>query len=211
MRGKYRILKILAFLGGILVAGGVKWVLCAQTLPPELERIVNKLETKFGLKSGEMAIVVLISEQRLYLLKDGKILRKYAVSTSKYGIGKRAGSYKTPLGTHRIEKKIGGNAKMGEIFVARQRTGKVAEIYTDSSETGLDLVTTRILWLRGLEPGVNAGDGIDSFSRCIYIHGTHEEGLIGRPASKGCIRMKNRDIIELFKIVPVGTLVEIHK
>ena len=91
------------------------------------------------------------------------------------------------------------------IFRSRANTGKVAKILTEPIDVEEDLVLTRILWLEGLEPGVNRGPGIDSKSRYIYIHGTNEEGLIGTPASHGCLRMKNDDVIDLFDRVPVGT------
>jgi len=175
-------------------------------LPPK--RILRKLQ-KFGLKPHELAIVVKISEQKLYLVRDGEIVKTYPVSTSKYGVGNQKGSNRTPLGTHRIFKKIGDGAKIGAIFEHNVDTGRVATIHTDETQSGEDLITTRIMWLEGLEPGINRGEGIDSRDRHIYIHGTPEEWLIGRPASHGCIRMKNRDVVELFNLVREGTLVEI--
>ncbi|MCU0666972.1 MAG: L,D-transpeptidase [Candidatus Omnitrophica bacterium] len=147
-----------------------------------------------------------ISAQRLYLRCGNTIIKSYPVSTSKYGIGNREGSNKTPLGLHQIVSKIGRNAPLGAIFKYRRKTGKIARV----REAG-DLITTRILRLAGLEKGVNKGRGIDSFQRCIYIHGTPEENLIGKPASHGCIRMKNRDIIKLFNLVRRNTLLYIHK
>ena len=129
------------------------------------------------------------------------------ISTSKYGAGNKAGSNKTPLGLHRIVSKIGRNACIGTIFKRRRNTGKIVRF---SNYSG-DLITTRILRLEGLERGVNKGKGIDSFRRCIYIHGTPEEKFIGKPASHGCIRMKNRDIIHLFEIIKRGTRVLISK
>jgi lipoprotein-anchoring transpeptidase ErfK/SrfK len=140
--------------------------------------------------------------------RDGAI--SYPVSTSKFGVGNRENSNKTPLGTHRVKMKYGDNAPLGTVFQARVNTGKVATIHTDSTDREEDLITSRILWLEGLEPGKNRGKGIDSYRRYIYIHGTPEEGLIGTPASHGCIRMKNQEVVELFEKVPVGTLVEIQ-
>ncbi len=154
-----------------------------------------------------MMIIVDISRQRLYLKKGKRILKSYPVSTSRYGVGNRDGSFKTPLGRHIVVSKIGRNARFGEILRNRRRTGKIARIGRDSAG---DLITTRILRLKGTEPGVNAGKGIDTFQRCIYIHGTAEEHKIGRTASHGCIRMKNKDIIELFRIIKRGTLVDIR-
>ncbi len=139
----------------------------------------------------------------MQVIVKGKIIKRYPVSTSKYGIGNKQDSYKTPLGWHRTVQKFGRNAKKGEIFVNRRRTGKIAARVKEHK----DLITSRILRLEGLEPGVNRGKGIDSFQREIYIHGTAEEHLIGRPASHGCIRMKNRDIIELFNKIDINCLV----
>ena len=170
----------------------------------------KELESRFGLESDECAIFVSVSDQTLYLIRDEGIVRTYPVSTSKYGIGNREGSKKTPVGTHRISKKIGRGVRFGTIFESRMNTGRVAAIYRDSTDTEEDLIATRILWLEGLVPGINRGHGVDSYERRIYIHGTHEEGLIGTPASNGCIRMRNRDVAELFDLVRKGTLVEIQ-
>lgn len=136
-----------------------------------------------------------------------KIIKGYLISTSQFGSGSKVGSNKTPLGLHKIASKIGRNASFGAIFKRRRNTGKIAKINKD----GGDLMTTRILRLEGLQKGINKGKGIDSFKRCIYIHGTPEEKLIGKPASHGCIRMKNRDIIELFDLAKRGTAVKITK
>lgn len=155
-------------------------------------------------------IIVKIGEQRLYLLKGDTVIKEYPISTSKYGIGSKEGSYKTPIGLHKISRKIGGGAQIGTIFIGGKNMGRIASIYRDKRRSVKDLVLTRILWLEGLEPGVNKGLGVDSFKRRIYIHGTQEEGYIGQPASMGCIRMKNRDVVELFDMVNEGTLVEIQ-
>jgi len=190
----------------------LSYMLCsgAGYLPqtPEGKQPIDKLQSQFGLKADEFSIIVDISDQMLYLAKDQKIIKRYLVSTSKYGAGNRAGSHKTPLGTHRICHKIGEGAKINTIFKAGINTGKTMEIGIDSKE---DLITTRIMWLKGLEAGINKGNGIDSYNRRIYIHGTPEEELIGRPASYGCIRMKNKDVIELFNLLKEGTLVEIKE
>ena len=155
-------------------------------------------------------IKVSVANQMLYLIENEQILHQYPVSTSVYGIGSEAGSNKTPLGKHKILNKIGDGAPLGAIFKSRINTGRVAALYTDNTDLEEDDVTTRILRLTGLEPGKNQGPGVDSFARYIYIHGTPEEGLIGRPASHGCIRMKNTDVIELFDLVREGTLVMIE-
>ncbi len=150
-----------------------------------------------------------ISEQKLYVMRDNQIWKEYPVSTSKYGVGNESGSNKTPLGKHKVREKFGAGAPINTIFKSRENTKKIAEISIKAEETGKDLVTSRILWLEGTEDGINKGNGIDSYLRNIYIHGTSEEGLIGTPASHGCIRMKNKDVIELFDLIPIGTQVEI--
>ena len=167
-------------------------------------------------RANEFIITVDVSKQKLFLFKDVpfenlKLIRTYPVSTSKFGVGNEKSSKKTPLGSHFIAEKIGKGAKIGTIFELRKNTGRIAKIYTDITDIKEDLITTRILWLKGIEPGINEGKNRDSYSRHIYIHGTPEEGLVGTPASNGCIRMKNKDIIELFDLVPKGTLVAIHE
>jgi lipoprotein-anchoring transpeptidase ErfK/SrfK len=153
--------------------------------------------------------VVSISQQRLYLVESGNRVAEYVISSSRYGKGSESGSLKTPLGIHRIQKKIGAEAPSGTIFKSRVNTGEIAEIVSEARRTDDDFVTTRILWLHGQEPGLNQGESIDSFKRYIYIHGTHEEGLLGQPASKGCIRMYNEDVITVFDQLPEQTLVVI--
>lgn len=183
--------------------------------PPEnsvpWKKSLKKLQAQFGLKSNQLVILISISKHNLYLVKGEKIVMTYPVSTSKYGIGNKEGSNKTPLGTHRISEKIGKGAGMGTIFKSGINTGKVAKIYPDSTDIQEDLITTRIMWLEGLKAGINKGKGIDSYERRIYIHGTSEEGLVGKSVSRGCIRMRNKDVIELFNLVAKGTLVEIQQ
>jgi lipoprotein-anchoring transpeptidase ErfK/SrfK len=170
----------------------------------------NVVETELcQQRNFDNKIIVDISEQKLYLhcnYANGKQeVKIYPVSTSKYGIGSEANSYKTPLGLHRIENKIGHGAEANTIFKARRNTGRKAIINTPGSG---DSITSRIMWLKGLEPGKNSGKGIDSYQRYIYIHGTREENKIGQVASYGCIRMYNKDVIELFDRVDEGTTVE---
>ncbi|GAK58376.1 ErfK/YbiS/YcfS/YnhG family protein [Candidatus Vecturithrix granuli] len=177
----------------------------------DISTSVQKLQEQFGLQEDQPAIIVSISAQKLLLVKNGDILARYPISSSEYGVGNKVGSNQTPLGAHKISHKIGDGAAVGAVFRSRAATGEMATIYTDDTDVEDDLVTTRILWLQGLEPGINQGKGIDSHARFIYIHGTPEEGLIGQPASHGCIRMYNQDVIELFNVVQVGTLVEIQE
>ena len=155
---------------------------------------------------NEAKIIINISEQKLYLYKmNDELVKDYPISSSKYGIGSKANTGKTPLGLHKIENKIGADSPTGTIFKGRKNTGKIANI---DAENG-DLVTTRIMWLKGLEAGKNLGKGIDSYKRYIYIHGTAEESKIGQPASHGCIRMLNHDVIDLFDRVQENTSVNI--
>jgi lipoprotein-anchoring transpeptidase ErfK/SrfK len=145
----------------------------------------------------------------LYLYEDSKLLKTYPVSTATKGVGNVNNSYKTPPGLHRIKEMVGGGAPVGTRFRWMKNQGEVIPIYRDERKSDGDYILTRIMRLEGLEPGINKGPGIDSYDRHIYIHGTQEEGYIGRPASKGCIRMKNSDIAELYNMASTGTLVEI--
>lgn len=139
-----------------------------------------------------------VSRQELSLWVGGERICTYPVSTSRYGLGGEEGSFKTPPGRHRIVRWIGAGRPPGAVFVSRRFTGRVVPPGEWCDENGPDLILTRILRLRGLERGVNAGPGCDSYKRYIYIHGTNHEEALGRPASKGCIRMGNLDIIDLF-------------
>ena len=149
----------------------------------------------------EQLIFVDIETQQLFLLNKGKLTKNYLISSSYYGTGSKENSLRTPLGRHEIYKKLGENLPINAILKGRVWNGAVAEIIREPIDTEFDHVTSRILWLDGLEIGKNKGKGIDSRERYIYIHGTAEEGLIGKPASDGCIRMYNRDVIELFDLV----------
>lgn len=155
-------------------------------------------------------IVVSASEQKLFLIENLKVTQSYTISTAKAGLGNSDGSYKTPLGVHRIAEKIGDKARVGTIFRSRKNTKRVAKILKKPGKKSKgDVITSRILWLSGMEPGINKDGKVDSKSRFIYIHGTDEEGRLGKPVSHGCIRMSNQNVIELFDKVPVGTLVDI--
>ena len=155
-------------------------------------------------------IEVDISEQRLYLIENSVIKASYPISTSKCGEGSIENSFKTPLGIHSIKEMIGEEAEINTIFTSRINTKRLATIIDQFEDTDNDYVTSRIMWLNGEEDGLNKGGIVDSFRRYIYIHGTHEEGLIGTKASHGCIRMFNYDVIELFNLVNIGTKVLIR-
>ena len=145
-------------------------------------------------------IVISAREQKLALLDRGNLMAIYPVSTSKFGLGDRPGSYWTPLGKFEIAKKIGDNAPPGAVFKDRRRTGEI--VAPDSP--GRDPIVTRILWLSGRE-----AQNANAFARNIYIHGTPEERNIGLPVSYGCIRMRSSDIISLYQIVGWGAEVTI--
>ena len=155
-------------------------------------------------------ILLSIAEQYLYLLAiDGEVLFRTSISSAKKGVGNQQGSLQTPLGLHCIAEKIGDGCVLGEIFKGRESITERAVIEIEPRSTGLDCITSRILWLQGLELGFNKSGEVDSYQRYIYIHGTHEEGLIGQPASIGCIRMRNQDVIELYAEVQKGSWVYI--
>lgn len=177
-----------------------------------LSRRLNTIDLarkKYEYKDEDFFILVSVKRQMLYVFQSNKLYAKYPVSTSKYGIGGKRGSKKTPLGFHRVASKVGKNAEKGTVFRGLGKTERIAEILTERKLCNEDLVLTRVLWLSGLKNGYNKGAGVDSKSRYIYIHGTPEEGYIGEVASHGCIRMKNDDVIDLFNYVPRNTLVYI--
>ena len=145
-------------------------------------------------------VIVSVKEQKLMVVHNGERVAVYPVSTSKYGLGDYWGRMTTPLGYLQVAQKIGDNAPVGAVFHNRRWTGEILQ----PNAPGRDPVTTRIIWLRGLE-----SQNAHAFSRCIYIHGTPEERYIGRPASYGCIRMKARDVASLYNQIPVGTIVQI--
>ncbi len=161
-------------------------------------------ESTTGITRGigrSMRIYVHVPSQTLDLLaEDGALLRRYAISTSRFGLGAEAGSNRTPLGRFRVEEKHGDGAEPGMIFVSRQPTGKIG-----LEEDDKDHVQTRILWLAGLDP-----ENANTYDRYVYIHGTNAESRLGTPASEGCVRMSNLDVIDLYDRVPLGTEVVIE-
>jgi lipoprotein-anchoring transpeptidase ErfK/SrfK len=145
-------------------------------------------------------VVVSVREQKLALLEKGSLVATFPISTSKFGLGDRKGSCRTPLGELEIADKIGDTAPMGTVFKNRRRTGEVVA----SNAPGRDAIVTRIIWLRGRE-----AQNANAFGRDIYIHGTPEERNIGLPVSYGCIRMRSADIIKLYSLVGRGAQVTI--
>ena len=152
-------------------------------------------------------LFVYIENQKMYRIQSKDIIEIYDISTSKYGIGNQMGSNKTPTGLHKINSKYGHKTPVNGRMIGRVFYGQIAKIFSDTTTSKTDDITSRILWLEGLENGINKGDNIDSYKRYIYIHGTSEEGRIGIPSSHGCIRMKNKDVIDLFNEVAIGTFV----
>ena len=153
-----------------------------------------------GTKSQGDTMLVSVKDQRMVLLRKGAPIKSYPVSTSKFGLGSKPGSKRTPLGRMEVAAKIGGGAPSGAVFKSRRPTGEVLK----PNAPGRDPIVSRILWLRGKE-----SQNRNTFGRLIYIHGTPEERTIGRPASYGCIRMKSRDVIDLYKRVGIGAEVRV--
>lgn len=151
-------------------------------------------------KSAQPKIHISVKKQELILKSGRKKLAAYPISTSRFGLGPEEGSLKTPTGRFRIAEKIGDGMPLGTVFKSRRPVKATKKMLRDD-----DLVMTRILWLDGIDPG-NA----NTYERFIYIHGTNHEGQIGEPASHGCIRMRNSDLVELFDRVGIDTPVMIN-
>lgn len=153
-----------------------------------------------------------IGLQRLDLLdNNGKLLKRYSISSAKNGVGELNGSFCTPRGRHIIRAKIGAGQPFNTVFVERRPTGEVYSPELARNCPGRDWILTRILWLSGCERGYNRMGHVDTMRRAIYIHGSPDTADMGKPGSRGCVRMHNRDIVELFDLVPVGTEVEIRE
>jgi lipoprotein-anchoring transpeptidase ErfK/SrfK len=150
-------------------------------------------------KSAEPKINISVKKQELTVRSGRKKLAAYPISTSRFGLGSKEGSLKTPTGKFRIAEKIGDGMPLGTVFKSRRPVKATKKMLRED-----DLVMTRILWLDGVEPG-----NTNTYERFIYIHGTNHEGQIGEPASHGCIRMRNQDLVELFDRVGVDTPVMI--
>jgi len=174
------VLRIIAC-GLLLVAVAFGLASCAHPPTPHLIRIS-------------------VPDQKMLVFEHGVEIARYDVSTSKFGVGDRPGSFATPLGTMEVEQKIGGGQPSGMKFKSRRPTGEIVRPNTP----GRDPIVSRILWLRGLE-----AQNRRAYDRGIYIHGTAEEWSIGTPASYGCIRMRSRDVIALYEKIGVGTRVEV--
>lgn len=161
-----------------------------------------------GIKPAERLLHVSLAHQTLRLFQGEEITADYAVSTSLRPPSNLRDSLGTPRGLHKIAERIGGGQPPGMVFKGRVPTGHHFQELT-ASENERNLITTRILWLSGLEPGYNSGGDRDSYDRYIYIHGTNHEDRIGQPASGGCVQLRNVEMIELFDRVRVGDWVNI--
>ncbi len=153
-----------------------------------------------------MRIDISIPRQELILTAaDGRELRRYTVSTAKNGAGEKNGSFCTPRGAHIVRAKIGTGAAFNTVFVRRRPTGEIWSPELAARHPGRDWILTRILWLSGCMPGFNRLGDIDTMRRYIYIHGSPDTVPMGEAGSIGCIRMRNRDIVDLFDLVPPYT------
>lgn len=151
-----------------------------------------------GLPLRGVLLVVAVRGQRLHVMKHGRMVAAYPVSTASRGLGSAVDSGRTPPGWHVVASRIGKGLRRGSVLVSRRFTGEVLPREAWRSGGKRDCILTRILRLRGLEPGVNCGPGVDTFARYVYLHGTNQEHLLGRPASHGCIRLANDHMLELF-------------
>jgi lipoprotein-anchoring transpeptidase ErfK/SrfK len=179
--------------------------------PPVIQRQLAEIpEFEGDLSSTQRALVAVnVGKQVLTLYQPMHAEISYPVSTSRYGVGSLQDSFCTPLGLHEIAEKIGAGRELGEIFISRQPQGC---IYSTADAGGKkDVISSRILWLRGLQPGINQGGRCDSYRRYIYIHGTADEARIGQIASIGCIRMLNSDVVALFERVETSCRVLIYR
>ncbi len=166
---------------------------------------VNKTCARLGIKPGERLLAVRIGTATMQFFRGGELVRSYVISTSKRPPSNIKNSLGTPRGLHEIAERIGGEQPAGMVFKSRRPTGRH---YSEHEDNG-NLITSRILWLRGLEPGVNAGRDasgrvVDTHARYVYIHGTNREDQIGRPQSAGCVLLANRDMVALYDEVRVG-------
>ena len=162
---------------------------------------------------GTLRLSVDLTAQRLTVWEGGRATKEYLTSTGANGVGEIRGSGCTPRGRHVVRAKIGTAAPAGTVFGGRRVARDVPLCTAEALERfpGRDWITSRILWLSGLEPGRNRLGCVDSMRRYIYIHGTPHRNELGQPTSHGCIRLSDADVIELFDLVPVGTQVDLHE
>jgi hypothetical protein len=161
---------------------------------------------KHGIAPTQFILIVSIVGQTVSLFEQNQFVKKIPCSASRFGIGQTEGSNRTPLGLHRIAEKIGAGEPAGTVFKSRKVVGHTSQPEFEDAK-----ITTRIMWLEGLDPGLNqgfnGGVNVDSHARYIYIHGTADQKSIGQPASHGCLHLADADLIPLFDLLPCGTLV----
>ena len=164
---------------------------------------VNKACARVGIKPGERFLLVRIGTATLQFFRGGALVKSYVISTSKQPPSNIRNSLGTPRGLHEVAERIGGGQPPGMVFKSRVSTGRHYSELPEAANEG-NLITSRILWLRGLEPGVNRGGDVDTYERYIYLHGTNHEDRLGQPLSAGCILMRNLAIVELFEELRTG-------
>lgn len=158
-----------------------------------------------------ISLHISIGEQVLELRENSQLIKKYRISTAKNGAGEVFGSEQTPRGVHKIRAKIGRDCAVNTVFAGRRPTGEIYTPELRKLNPQRDWILTRILWLSGLEVGKNRLGNRDTMRRYVYIHGTPDEIEMGIPGSRGCIRMRNQELIELFDLVPCYTKVYIDE
>jgi len=174
--------------------------IAANDLTPEQRQLLEKAGWRDRAGTGP-AVWVSIADQTLRIIENDTVIWQAKCSTAEKGAGFKLNSHQTPLGWHSVAEKIGEGESWGRVF-REKRPGR--KIWRPGENTKKDLVLTRVLALTGEEPGVNKGGDVDSYRRCIYIHGTNDEAGIGTPVSHGCIRLTNDDVIRAFDLIPEG-------
>jgi hypothetical protein len=168
--------------------------------------LVNRTCSRLGIKSADRLLFVRISTATMQFYQAGVLVKSYSISTSKRPPSNVKHSLGTPRGLHEIAERIGGGQPPGMVFKSRAPIGRHYSELPDAL-TSENLITSRILWLRGLEPDSNRGGEVDTYERYVYVHGTNHEDRIGEPISAGCVLMRNADIVELYERVRAGDLV----
>jgi hypothetical protein len=165
---------------------------------------VSQTCARLGIKPGERLLAVRISTATLQFFRQGELVRSYVISTSKRPPSNIKNSLGTPRGLHEIAERIGAGQPPGMVFKARVPTGRHFHEVLEREPDNDNLITSRILWLRGLEPGINRGGEVDTYERYVYVRGTNHDDRIGEPLSSGCVLMRNLDIVEIYEQVRAG-------
>lgn len=176
----------------------------------QLHDLWQEVRSRFPGSEDSKLVVVDVRRQKLFLLDDGRIVHHWPVSTSIDGTDQVARSDGTPLGVFRIKRKLGTGLRPGAILRDQVPTGRIAApVHAANDPAASQWITTRILWLSGLQPGWNEGGDVDTYLRHIYIHGTANLGMLGHAASHGCVQMAPHAVMALYRAVSVGTPVAI--